>query len=467
MDRTTKRVLIVAYLFPPIGGGGVQRALKMAKYLGQFGWEPHILTVAPSHHVTLDLSLLDQLPEDVKIHRASEIKIRRPVVVQGGGRVQSASSEGVRSKLKKSAKAFLKTMKNAVMIPDDQIMWYPAAVKKGLEVIREHHIDVIFSTAGPYTNHLVGRKLKQKTGKPWIADFRDPWTQNMHRPQFKWRRRIEERMEKGVMESSDVLLTVTNSFAKNFNQKYPKLKRVEVIHNGYDAADYQDICAVENPGKFTFIYAGIFYKERNPRLLLEAIRALVDEGKINKDHILLKFAGVFDYPGYTENNDAVQRLGLEENVAIMGNLPHSQVLGEMKGANVLLLINDVTPDAGNYIPGKLFEYMAIGNPILALSLPGESTEIIEKYRLGEVVQPKNLQEIKAGVLKLYEEWKEKAKEGSDPRQGKALKHWGSDPHRGNAVIQRGSDPSSQTTDTSIYERKNQAEQLARLMDELI
>src|SRR5690606_3795818 len=120
------------------------------------------------------------------------------------------------------------------------------------------------------------------------------------------------------------------------------------------------------------LYTGIFYKERNPRLFLRAVRELIDEGKIDRSRLRLRFAGVFDYPGYTDNADCVRELGLEDCVEVLGHLPHRAALLQMKKADLLLLVGDTAPGSGDYIPGKLYEYMAVGRPILALCLPGES-----------------------------------------------------------------------------------------------
>ncbi|RKD23824.1 glycosyl transferase family 1 [Ammoniphilus oxalaticus] len=441
----SKKVLIIAYLFPPIGGGGVQRALKMAKYLNQYGWQVHVLTVEPIYHVSLDESLLNQLPETVIIHRTQEFSFGAPPAVA----VSADSSETDNSNQKKNVKSAvkaalfptLKKMKKYALIPDDQILWFPSATKKGLEIIREHQIDAIFSTSGPYTNHLVGLRLKKKTRLPWIVDFRDPWTQNMHRPGVAWREKVEEKMERNVLREADILLTVTRSFANDFQRKFGNvIKRTEVIHNGFDPEDYQQLATIASDRqRCSFIYTGIFYQERNPRLFLQAIHELLAEGKLKRDLIELKFAGVFDYPGYTENMDCAQALGLEDIVKVLGHLPHQEALIELKSSDVLLLIADTAPGSGRYIPGKLFEYMAIGKPILALSLPGESTAIIEQYGLGQVVNPTSKEEIKAGIMILYEQWLNQ--DGTER----------------STVIE----PS-----TSMYQRKTQAGMLAKLLDQI-
>ncbi|MFP3389345.1 glycosyltransferase [Brevibacillus sp. SIMBA_040] len=449
----TRNVLIICYNFPPIGGGGVPRPLKMAKYLGEYGWGVHVLTVDPTYHATLDPSLLAQLPSEVSIHRAKEWSVfpRGGQAAQPDAAPAAASDDAaaprvsMKSQVKKQLVQVLKKAKPYLMIPDDQILWMPGALKVGREIMRREKIDVIFSTSGPVTNHLVARRLASEFSCKWVADFRDPWTQNMHTSGIAWREKWEQRMEEQVMADADAVTTVTATFATNFLKKHKqRIKRMELIYNGFDQGDFEGLePSYEVPGKFHAVYAGILYKKRNPRLLLQAIRELIDAGEVNQKDLLLSFAGVFDYPGYSENRDCVEALGLGENVRVLGNLPHKQALGLMKGADALLLIGDVSADAGAYIPGKLYEYMGIGNPILALNKPGEATEIIKNFRLGQVADPEQKDAIKRAYLELYKEWKISGQTNGEDR---------------------GSDFAERVRP---YERREQARQLAKLMDELI
>lgn len=465
-----KSVLIICYNFPPIGGGGVPRPLKMAKYLGEFGWRVHILTVDPTYHVTADPSLLAQLPASVTIHRAKEKNIlprpkgqQAPAAKQPGEAKAVAAKPSAVSTVKRGIINVLKKVKPYLLIPDDQILWYPEAVKLGREIMQREQIDVIFSTSGPVTNHLIGQKLAQEFPCKWVIDFRDPWTQNMHRSGIVWRDRLEERMEAKVMKQADAVTTVTATFAKNFRQKYgTAIQRLELIYNGFDREDFVDLQPyLTQSDKFHAVYAGILYQKRNPRLLLRAIKELIDEGLVDRSKIALSFAGVFDYPGYSENADCVDELGLGDVVHVLGNLKHKEALGLMKGADALLLIGDVTPDAGAYIPGKLYEYMGIGNPVLALNMPGEATEIIQEFRLGQVANPLDKDQIKQAYLKLYQEWKADQQTGqfAVDQSGKAT-----DQTAPNAVHQKAAEFADRV---KPYERKEQARQLAELMDELI
>lgn len=257
-------------------------------------------------------------------------------------------------------------------------------------------------------------------------------------------------MERSVMQQADAITTVTATFAENFRKKHgQRIGRLELIYNGFDQADFIDLSPVEIPqaaGKLHGVYAGILYQKRNPRLLLRAIRELIDEGKVVQDDLLLTFAGVFDYPGYSENADCVRELNLGSIVRIAGNLPHKEALQLMKAADFQLLIGDVSADAGAYIPGKLYEYMGIGKPILALNMAGEATEIIRRFGLGQVANPTDKDEIKEAFYRLYLDWKTNL----------------------SAAEETGANRSADFLErVKPYERKEQARQLAELMNELI
>lgn len=457
-----KNLLMVACYFPPIGGGGVQRALKMAKYLPQFGWRPLVLALDPVWHVSLDPTLLEELPPEVVIHRVREWRPRVLAGPVGPARAAATATgpEGTPSQEHGAALAgspsgrwsaagwrrrFVQWMKRArmyVLIPDDRILWYVPAVREGRRMLARYGARALLSTSGPYTDHLVGLALRRHSGLPWVADFRDPWTQNLHRSGIGWREALEERMERAVMREADVVLTVTRSFADGFRSKYGDvIRRLEVIHNGFDAADFAGIVPERVEGRCTFVYTGIFYRERNPRPLLRAVRRLIDRGAVDRRRLRLRFAGVFDYPGYTENADAVRELEVGDVVEVLGHVPHRRAVALLKGADVLLLINDVDPAFGGaFIPGKLFEYMAAQRPILALSVPGEAASVVERFGLGEVVPPEDDAAIEAAVLRFYRRWERGELAGPQPLPPEA--------HR-------------------RYERREQARALAELLDELV
>ncbi|MEW5763104.1 MAG: glycosyltransferase family 4 protein [Bacillota bacterium] len=446
-----KKVLLITAYFPPVGGGGVMRALKMAKYLGEFGCDLWVLSKVPRHNDILDPSLLAEVPPSVRVVRTRDVdpyrwlyRLRPPV----GAGVQAAETVARPPLLKRAGTAALGHLKPLALkllqytaIPDEFYWWARAAVPPGEKIIRREGIEVVFSTSHPYSVHLLGYWLKKRTGALWIADFRDPWTQNIHRSGIPWRERIEERMERRVMTGADAVTTVTPSFAAGFRAKYGNaIKRLEVIYNGFDPADYSSLAPAPHDGRFTAAYAGILYEKRSPRALLEAVAELLTEGTVRREEIRLRFAGSFDTPGSTTHYELVRRLGLEDVVEIMGKLPHREALAVLKGADLLLLIGDAVPEAEAYIPGKLYEYMAVGRPVLALVAPGEAERIVGECRLGRVVHPADKEGIKQAYREMYRAWKE----GRLPRLTEMT-----------------------AAKFNIYNRRYQAGQLAQLMEELL
>jgi glycosyltransferase involved in cell wall biosynthesis len=398
-----KKALLISANFPPEGGGSVVRAYKMAKYLGKYGYQVHVLTKPPSSDAFIDESLLSELPPELPVMRS-----REPFIPD-------------------------------TLIPFRYFRWALSTVPFGRQIIQSRGIDIIWTTSNPPPTHLLGYWLKRITHIPWIADFRDPWTQNMHKNMSPWRMHIEERMERNVLATADAVTTVTSGFVENFQTKFGDvIRRIELIYNGFDSEDYKAIEAVSDDSKFTAAYAGILYPTRSPGLLLEAVSELVNEGFIKRDKIRLQFIGRFDTPGETAHRDLVHRLGLEDIVDIMEPLPHKQALVMLKSAHILLLVGDTLPSAGDYIPGKLYEYMAIGHPILALQMEGEAQRIIESHGLGQVVHPLDENAIKTAYLRMYQAWLE----GRLPRE-------------------------ANTADAEIFDRRFQARQLAELMDDLL
>lgn len=450
-----KKVLLIAYQYPPIGGIAVQRPLKFSRYLGEFGWHPCVLTVKNGYSPSQDESLLQEIPEDVAVLRASDLYAaflrwyqRRgsarsaPAAAADGAAAPAASASAVPGSASRPSSfprrlfRAAKGWKDRLLIPDEQIFWFPAAVRLGLQAIRQHQVQAIYSTSGPATAHLVAYWLKKRTGLPWIADFRDPWTQNLHVQQVC---AAEEAMERAVMENADVVLTVTRSFADGFAAKYGgAIRRLEVIYNGFDPQDFAAIEPLRDDPRFTLLYGGILYGKRSPRVFLEGLRLALDRGYVPQEDITVHFAGIFDYPGKTENQDLVRRLGLESNVRLLGYLSHRETIARMKGADILLLIGDVDAKAGQYIPGKLFEYMAAGRPVLSLSVPGEAASLVQQYSLGVVSDPQDPTQVAKHLGLLYERWKKERVLPGTQQDGQL----------------------------SPFDRREQSKRLAELLDEL-
>ncbi|WP_206918352.1 glycosyltransferase family 4 protein [Alicyclobacillus suci] len=397
-----KRVLIVAYLFPPIGGIGVQRALKFAKYLGDHGWKPIVLTTSEAVSATMDEALMAEIPDDVEV-----VRVRDPIakwmrrMMPRTQASHATTSDGATMATGRTSrlKRWLKRLKDKVLMPDEQVVWALRAALVGTHLIRQRNIACIFTTSSPVSAHLTGWLLKRWTRVPWIADFRDPWTDNMHFYGSGRRARLEGRMERWVMRDASAITTVTDGFALRFSQKYPYLSdKLTVIRNGVDPADFGPIQAAPSPGVFTMLYAGILYPKRSPEVFLKAVSQAIRSGRIHPDQIRIEFAGVFDYPGKASNRDLVERLHLDKVVRVLGYLSHDAVARRMANAHCLLLIGDQDSTASMYIPGKLYEYLYTRRPIFALLHQGEASSLIEHYQAGVVVSPQNVRDVEDALV---------------------------------------------------------------------
>lgn len=416
-------VLIVAYLFPPLAGGGVPRVQKLVKYLNRLGVHTIVLTVDPPPGMVEDPALLNDIPSHTPIYRVPLprwMRIflnvwRRPTrrakhVDQAPKEIEhppapklytwlKAPQKRLKALLRRGAKGMLDWLRARLFIPDDEVVWVKHAVRVGRQALERYPVDLIFSSSGPVSNHLVARALKRQTKLPWVADFRDPWTENMHRTTIRWRLWLEKRMEKSVFEEADAITTVTESFAHDFKKLYPE-RDVHVIYNGFDPEDFTGLDGTPPKAPLTLAYTGILYGKRHPRYFFQALRRLIDDGTIGMEDLRLEIAGILDYPGHRDNHEAIALLGLEKVVIDHGFLPHRQALALLKRAHVLVIFGDQDHTAGRYIPGKLFEYMAIGRPILGLMKPGEARALIERLGLGFHADPESVEEIEQALRRV-------------------------------------------------------------------
>lgn len=392
------RVLVIAHLFPPIGGIGVQRALKFTQYLSEYGWSPVVLTTSDFHVATMDPSLLEKVPASVPVYRTADRMARwmariSPVSAHAAKTSENFSAKPTKRSFKQRLLPMLKTLRNTLAIPDEQLLWAISAAFAARHVIRKEQIDCVFTTSGPNSAHLAGYLLKRWLAIPWVADFRDPWTDNMHFPDEGVRAVVERALERRVLKTADALITVTDSFASLFKHKHPSVPaKIHVIRNGVDPADFPIVTpdhhtshqtlAGERP--FTLLYAGILYPKRSPEIFLRALQRAIASGAIQREQIRIEFAGVFDYPAPVSNSQLLKELHLEDVVQPLGYLSHDEVAKRMLQVDGLLLIGDADERAGMYIPGKVYEYLYARKPVFALLQPGEAAKLLEQFQVGVV-----------------------------------------------------------------------------------
>ncbi len=390
--QRTHRVLVVAYYFPPLGLSGVQRTLKFVKYLPAFGWEPTVLTVEDRGYFAKDEALLrelDGLP--VSIIRTPSIDplhfFRHRDVV----RMPSARAHGIMRRLSQS-----------MFIPDNKVGWKKHAVEAAMERLASHPADVIFATAPPYTDFLIGMELKRRTGLPLIIDYRDAWLENpLHFYLTPLHKALHRRLEHRVLRHADHIISINRPIKERILQgsRFLAHSDVTIISQGYDQADFEGVHRGRAPdGRLRILYAGTFYFNRSPRAFLTALRALTDDAPELARSIDVHFVG----SKREEDERLVRELGLESTVTLHGYLPHRETIQQLVDADVLLLVIGRGNGEDMMSTGKLYEYLGARKPVLACVPPGAARQVLEKGRAAFFADPDNSKDIAVQIRRLLE-----------------------------------------------------------------
>ena len=376
-----KKVLLIAYHFPPLGGGGVFRTVKFAKYLPQFGYRPYVLTVKNSMYDTKDLTLTGELPSAVEVHRAFSFEHR---VLR--------------------APRLLNINLKWFYMPDENIGWLPFGITTGVNLVKKENIDVIYATSPKWTSLLLGFFLKKYTKKPLVIDFRDPWTDNFSiRYPTKYHECFERKLETIITTQADYITVAFDSIKNALIKKHSFLEsKIATITNGFDPDDFKNLNIHKKTGKFTIVHVGSIYGMLTAKPFLIALKELVKE----KTEFRKKLEAVFVGNYGRETPLLVRKYELEENVRFVEYVPHRKSLEFMLNSQALLLLITIEGSKGDgIIPGKLFEYLASRKPILAIaSENGSAAKIIKSSDSGTVVSPRSVRGIKNAISDFYKQW---------------------------------------------------------------
>jgi glycosyltransferase involved in cell wall biosynthesis len=382
-EPSMKKMLMIAYHYPPFGGGGVFRTLKFTKYLPKFGFQPYVLTVKNPMYMIRDPKLLREIPPEAKVFRAFSFEHRALRVPR-----------------------LLNIDLKWFYIPDVNIGWLPFAFHAGVKIIEKEEIDTIFVTAPPFTSFLVGYLLKRKTGKPLILDFRDPWTDSPFTEYpTKLHENIEKKMEEIIVTHADYVIGAGNSIKHSLIKKYPFIKsKIEVITNGFDPDDFKNLKIHEPTNKFRITHTGSLYGVRTARPVLLALKELTEEKPDLRKKLEIMFVGKYG----KETPLLVRNFRLEDTVKLIRYISHKECLELMLNSHaLLLLITAKGPRGKGILTGKLFEYLACQRPILAIAPEnGAAADIIKSLKAGTVVSPDKIQLIKQTILEFYKKWKQ-------------------------------------------------------------
>jgi glycosyltransferase involved in cell wall biosynthesis len=390
-----RRVLVIAYYFPPMGLSGVQRTAKFVKYLPAFGWHPTVLTVEPTGYLARDESLLAELdPSAVSI-------VRTPAA--GPGRLLAAR-EVVKLPSERTRK-ILSAASDTLFFPDNKIGWKRRAVARALELHGETPFDLIFATAPPFTDFLIGAEVKEAIRKPLVFDYRDPWADypfRFHLTPFHRMRHVA--LEAGALRASSHVVTTSRRVKEILIKRYPFLgfHDVDIIPQGYDPEDYPAgsdlVPASRATGKMRITYAGVFWEDRVPDHFLQGLHDLLQERPRLRGRIEAMFVGTFR----DENHRLVSKLGLQDAVVVRDYLPHRACVDVLRSSDVLWAV--AGDDLGT--PGKLYEYIGARKPILALLPEGFLRQAVQEAG-GIVVGPRDVPAIKAALSDLFDRFEKR------------------------------------------------------------
>ncbi len=397
-----KRALIITYYWPPCGGAAVQRWLKFTKYLREFDWEPLVYTALDGEYPMLDHELEKEVPQGVEV-------IRQPVwepysiykKFTGRKKDESLKPELVtETKKNPLAENLAIWIRGNFFIPDARKYWVKPSITYLKDYLKKNPVDVIISSSSPQSVHLIALELKKQFNIPWLADFRDPWTQVDYFDQLKLTSFAENKhkgLEQEVLKSADVTTTVSWAWGKDFEDL--GAEKVEVITNGYDVTDLP----VESPAldnKFTISHVGNLSKDRSHEVLFMAILELTQTKKGFAEDFSLQLIGDVD-ASFKAN---IEKYRLESNTSFVGSVSHSKAVKIACASQTLLLLLGAK-DAGR-IPLKVYEYMAAQRPIIGIgSENSDVARIVKEANAGQVIDFGAKNKLVMLIGEYYEQYK--------------------------------------------------------------
>ena len=419
---TNGKVLVIAYIFPPLARAGVHRTVRFVRYLAPLGWDMTVLTASEAYYPEdspIDRALLQKIPAAVRVE-STKIwgGFNKLLELKNRGKKQTANDKWEVKSDKQPATSHQQRatsnerrvtslwqrgkdlITDVMTIPDKDVNWLPYALTTALKLNQREHFNVIYSTAPPFTGHLIAYLIKKVTGLPWVADFRDPWARAPWKAELlngTLRGRAAEKLEAKFVGAADRVILNTEWAARDFAKHYgaTTAKKFVVIPNGFDPEDFVNMpMTVKNENKLVITHTGSLYRKRDPGHFFEALGKLLAGGEIKADEIELRFVGGIAPELYQsfQYAEALQRV-----LKIIPPVAHREALAYQAGSDVLLILQ---PGTSISIPGKIFEYIAMRKKILALTPAGATADVVRDHDLGIVVDPEDLAGIQRALLQL-------------------------------------------------------------------
>ncbi len=400
-----KTALIITYYWPPSGGAGVQRWLKFVKYLRQCDWEPILYIPENPEYPEVDHSLEGDIPDNLTI-------LKQPIWEPYDAYKRFIG----RKKDEKINAAFLSEKKQNPLlekisvwtrgnffIPDARKYWINPSINYLNQHLTEHPVDAIISTGPPHSLHLIAMQVSRKHQIPWLADFRDPWTNIDFYKDLKLTNcsdKKHRKLEKNVLKNASAVTVISNSMADDFNRIYPR--KYDVITNGYDPEDIPTESPLELDKKFTIAHIGTLVSTRNPETLWIVLKKLISSQPDMANDLQIKLVGKIDH---TVTN-SLEKYGLIPFVNRIPYMSHDEVMICQRQSQVLLLIINNTPNAGMILTGKFFEYLAARRPILCIGTPdGDAAKILQQTHAGLLATHDDIDTTEQHILTYYKQYK--------------------------------------------------------------
>lgn len=393
-----KRVLIITYYWVPAGGVAVQRFLKFSKYLRDFGWEPVILTVENGSYPYTDARLQEQVPQGLEVHRTKTFEpfeLYNLLRGQKGKAIPLAVATDSKKSFFQKFSAFVRAN---YFLPDARVGWKPYAIREASKIIGKGGIDAIITTGPPHSTHLSGQALKKKFNLPWIADFRDPWTEifnNQYLPFTKHSIARDKEMEASVLRDCDAATIIGNGMKTVFPQEFTS--KMVTITNGYDEEDY-DRNLKPASDKFTMRYTGNLFSNQNVPAFWQAIAELRNEQPDFCRDFELEITGRAD----SAIGSSIEEAGIKEAIRFCAFVPHREAIAKMQTAALLLSVIPDVPNNHLIITGKIFEYIGAHRPVFLIApYHSDPAQIISEAGCGEVHHYTEKDKMKSSLLNYY------------------------------------------------------------------
>ncbi len=372
------KVLLATMYFPPAGGGGVQRSLKLAQYLPALGIETHVLAPDDPKWVHRDSELL--VPTQAWVHRVRYVgpRARRPAE-------DLRRTEGLEKALVQA-----QVTARRLLVPDASVTWNLTAIPAAIRIARREGIDAVITTSPPGSVHFVGAAVQKATGARWLADLRDPLVANPHRRSdttaARARQAANERLARLVARRADAVSCVSEAIA----EEVAGLGARGIVRTISNGCDFDDFAGLEYrpAARFRITHAGSFFGKRDPRPFLQALH----ESGLD---VVARFVGDFR----STDREWAESLRLGDRLELVEYAPRRESLRLQRDSEALLLL---VPDAGGrgrgVLSGKVFEYLAAGRPVLAVVPPdGAAADLVRETGAGVVVAPDDVDGIRRAL----------------------------------------------------------------------